>query len=114
MQGKPAGSFARRRRQRAREHLDEGLSNPAPLEATLSCINADLMALEMVVAQAILKDTRQRPINLQDVDEQSPAISLLIRVVKQSVQVTQLGLQLERARLDRQQRNDEIPPSEEI
>ena len=111
---KPTGSVPRRRRQRIREHLEEGLSNPAALEATLSCMSADLMTLEMVVGEAILKEARQRPLNLQDVDEQSPAISLLIRVVKQNVQVTQLGLQLARARLDRQQRKDELPPSEEI
>jgi hypothetical protein len=97
---KPPDSIDPYRRARIRQHLAAGLLNPSPLEAVLSSINADLMTIEMNVAKAILKDASQRPINLQDVEEQSPAISLLIRLVKQTVQVTQLGMHLSRARTD--------------
>ena len=112
--GQPTEPVVRRRRRRVREHLEEGLNNPSALEAILSCVVSDLTVVELNLAQGIIKNTRGHPMSLEDIDEQSPAIGLLTRVVKQIVQVQQLVLQLSSARSDRQGRKDESLPSEEI
>ena len=94
-------AIARRRRERVHERLVDALNNPDPSAAVLGCISADLMTVGLRIGSAILRDAGQRPINLDDVEHESPAINLYIRVTKQVAQIEQIQLNRARARSDR-------------
>jgi hypothetical protein len=112
--GKTTDSVARRRRERIREHLDQALSDPDPTSAALGCVTADLLTVSTRLGCAILKDSGRHSIDLDDVDQQLPAVNLLIRTTKQVAQIEQLRIQLRaRSDLPRKSPND-APPSEEI
>jgi hypothetical protein len=86
----PRNSVDDRRLARIREHRSESQTDPSALIAGLSGVNADPLELEVYILAALLAALEAGPRTIENVEEKTSAINQLVRVVKQTAQISQL------------------------
>jgi len=72
-------------------HRTDGHGNPSRT-AALRAISADLMEIEVHVAEAIRDAVVLTPMTCEAIEEYSPSIDLVLRLAKQISQVSQLEM----------------------
>ncbi len=72
------------------QHGLESQTDPDPLIAGLSGVHADLLELEVYLAEPLLAALHAGPRTIKNVEEKTIAINQFFRVVKQLAQISQL------------------------